>query len=227
MTRFVFVALIASGCVRGAGAYECGSEAQCIRDGVQGRCEPVNVCSFPDPACPSGSRYGEYGGAYGDRCVGDEPPIDAGVDGAIDGHVDAGVDMMADGGTGCAAGYAALPGVTTHLYREVATAASWTTLRTVCSSDGANAYLAIPDDATELAALTTAAAADLWVGVGDGANEGTYTTVRGAPATFLPWEPGEPDNSGNQDCVAAIQATNLFETSTCSTMRVAICECEP
>ncbi|MBA3463038.1 MAG: C-type lectin domain-containing protein [Deltaproteobacteria bacterium] len=96
---------------------------------------------------------------------------------------------------------------------------------TACAIDGSNAYLAIPDNPSELAALV--ADGDVWVGISDSTTEGTYQTVRGAIATFLPWGPSEPDNNGNQDCVGALQASSKIETLACTTMRPALCECEP
>jgi hypothetical protein len=231
MVRIIVIAMLAAaGCVRGAGAYECSSAAQCQRDGVQGRCESVSVCSFPDPACASGQRFGDYSGEYANQCVGDANELpDAGMpDGpaAPDGsNPDASMtDAMM---LSCPVGYAAMPGVTTHLYRKVVTAAGWSTHMTACATDGANAYLAIPNDATELAALVTLANADVWVGITDTATEGTFQTVRGAIATFLPWSASEPDNNGNQDCVGAKKDDGKLETLQCTTSHVAICECEP
>jgi alpha-tubulin suppressor-like RCC1 family protein len=37
-------------------AYPCESSSQCVRDGVQGRCEEVGWCSYPDDACDGGPR---------------------------------------------------------------------------------------------------------------------------------------------------------------------------
>jgi hypothetical protein len=127
----------------------------------------------------------------------------------------------------CPAGYAALPGAGTHLYKKAATSASWQTHMTACATDGANAYLAVPDTTAELAALVTHANADVWVGLTDTATEGTFQTVRGQIAMFLPWAASEPDNNGNQDCVGAQKSSGKLETLQCTTSHVAICECEP
>ena len=229
MVRWILAALLASGCVRSATTFECASADQCMRDGIQGRCEVVSVCSFPDPICASGMRFGDYAGGYANQCVGDDGELpdaahapDASVpDGSLPDS------SMADAPSGsCPASYTALPGAGgTHLYRKVTTSAGWSSHMTACAIDGSNAYLAIPDNAAELAALV--ADADVWVGISDSTTEGTYQTVRGTIATFLPWGASEPDNNGNQDCVGGIEATGKLETLTCTTMRPALCECEP
>jgi hypothetical protein len=98
-------------------------------------------------------------------------------------------------------------------------------------SDGA--YLAIPDNAAELMAITTAAAAArTWIGIEDQQTEGTYVTVKGSAATYLPWNTatGEPDNpggGGGEDCVSALMATPTIATDRCNLTYPAVCECEP
>jgi len=51
-------------------AFSCQQDAQCIFDGVIGRCEASGSCSFPDGECPTGRRYGEHAAAaLVDECV--------------------------------------------------------------------------------------------------------------------------------------------------------------
>ena len=57
--------------------------------------------------------------------------------------------------------------------------------------------------------------------------EGTYETVRGDPPPYLTWAPGEPNNQGDQDCVAVIMSAGSLETDKCTTSFPAVCECEP
>ncbi len=47
-------------------AFLCDSHHECGADGI---CEMDRMCSFPDPACPSGRRYGEHSGEQVDRCT--------------------------------------------------------------------------------------------------------------------------------------------------------------
>lgn len=208
------VLICAAGCVKG-GSFQCASADQCVRDGVQGRCEAVGYCSFPDTGCASGQRFGDFADPYSNQCVGD---ADAGMTPQDGGTID---------GLGCPAGYAALPGVPNRLYRKLLTAAAWTNHRTACEAEGANVYLAIPDDMTELSAIVTFASADVWVGIDDMAVEGTFLTVRDTPPPFLPWDVGQPTNAGNRDCVELLAASSKLATLSCGTARIAVCECEP
>ena len=79
------VALAAAGCLK-VEAFACTSASACVRGGAAGRCEPTGWCSFPDPACASGWRYGAgAGGGLADGCVdGGEPQADGGLDAAPD-----------------------------------------------------------------------------------------------------------------------------------------------
>lgn len=61
----------------GGGAFQCIDSAAC---GPGGRCEPTGACSFPDPTCPGGWRYGDATPFPG-ACVGDEPDAAGGGDG--------------------------------------------------------------------------------------------------------------------------------------------------
>src|SRR5688500_6482333 len=68
-------------CVR-SGEFLCDTGEQCLSAGVQGFCEGNHRCSFPDPACDSGRRFGELAGDVAGTCVdasaahdGPEPPM--------------------------------------------------------------------------------------------------------------------------------------------------------
>ena len=54
----------------------CGTDGgkRCIAGAQEGTCEPSGYCSFPDPFCPSGRRYGELSGALAGVCVDPGPP---------------------------------------------------------------------------------------------------------------------------------------------------------
>ncbi len=62
------VALVASGCLNKP-AFECAGAGDCLSGGTQGICEPDHYCSFSDPACPSGQRYGDLSGPQANDCV--------------------------------------------------------------------------------------------------------------------------------------------------------------
>jgi len=218
MRATLVTAMLASGCIRAA-AFECTSDPQCTRAGVQGTCEAVGFCSFPDATCASGHRFGDVSGKYTQQCVGD-------VGNGSDASIDSGVPIP--DGIGCPVGYATLTGVPNHVYRRIGTADSWQNQVTACQADGANVYLAVPDDATELQAILALASTDAWIGVDDLATENSFVTVLGGAATFLPWAALQPDNSGGgSNCVMALSASATYDDKRCSTVAIAVCECEP
>ena len=76
MRALVVIALI--GCSNPKPAFECEGNVSC-RDGAnQGSCEETGYCSFPDMACPLGSRYGKAAGdGLADTCVEVVSPLGA------------------------------------------------------------------------------------------------------------------------------------------------------
>jgi hypothetical protein len=132
---------------------------------------------------------------------------------------------------GCPADYAPLAGGSPgHVYRKAPNSLDWVAQNDFCRTTSLSAYLAVPDDATELMNLHTLAGGTFWVGVNDLVTEGTYAKVTGGTATFLPWAAGQPDDAGGagQDCVAAT-ATSFSDEDCTGTgaNRPAVCECEP
>jgi hypothetical protein len=69
----VAIAALASGC--GPSTFACEQRSECVRDQMQGRCEPTHRCSYQDATCPSGWRYGANAGEpFANACVEPEPP---------------------------------------------------------------------------------------------------------------------------------------------------------
>jgi hypothetical protein len=204
------VAIALGGCLRST-AFKCETSDQCGSGGV---CESTRYCSLPDDDC--GRRYSSSAGPLANQCVGGE--VDAGIDGSIDAPIDAPPHC---------AGFQMLSGAP-HTYKLVTQAASWDAQVTACSSLEATAYLVIPDDTNELAAITTLAgsSAPFWVGVSDRTHEGQWQTVQNMPQTFLPWAAGRPSTNQNNtnDCVRT--ATSQFTDDRCFMQFPAICECE-
>jgi alpha-tubulin suppressor-like RCC1 family protein len=61
--------VFATGCANKS-AYVCTSTDQCLRDDVQGVCEPQGFCSFADPSCPSGHKFEpNAGNGLGGTCT--------------------------------------------------------------------------------------------------------------------------------------------------------------
>ena len=207
--------VLAAGCLR-ATEYRCTTSDQC---GTGGTCEASGYCSFADSSC--GQRYGAEAGPYANQCVGGS------------GGLDAGTDSMAtvDAPNHCPASFTAITGGTPgHRYKAITTSNNWQLQVNACLAESSFAYLAIPDDAGELAALDTlagAGATTYWVGIDDLTTEGTFVTVKNAPATFLLWDLPAPDDAGpGEDCVEAITALAKFNDQRCNTQLTAICECD-
>lgn len=213
----VALAAASTGCLRHA-EFQCSRDGEC---GTGGVCEPIGYCSVPDPACAGTGRSfsDSAGGGLSNACVPGEKPgpgLDAGVD------IDAAIDgpLIA----GCPAGYAPIGG-STHAYRALNNV-SWDEAASQCHAAGA-AYLAVPDDAAELASLATLVTAPLWIGIDDKQTRGMFVTQKAAPASFLPWAEDQPDQDPPaKECVEAVSRTQIA-TERCGSKRTAVCECEP
>lgn len=73
MRWFVFLGCFVSACTPIPEAFECSSDAQCVRGVERGRCEASKRCSLPDQACPqSGRRFFALSGQG--ACVDDPTP---------------------------------------------------------------------------------------------------------------------------------------------------------
>lgn len=209
------LAVVPAGCLRGT-EYRCAGDEQCSG----GVCQPVGYCSFLDASCSSGQRFADSAGEYANTCVGGDLP-DAGVDMA-----DAPPDQM----RGCPDNYMSVTnGQGDHVYRVIVAQEDWDVQVAACSADGSNAYLAIPDDATELQAISSLfmVTQNFWVGISDLDTEGTFVTVRNTPAAFLPWDDNQPNNTNDSDCVSADRIDQTYNDQRCNTNLRAVCECEP
>jgi hypothetical protein len=226
MRTFIFFALVASaGCLRKT-EYKCTESTQC---GAGGQCEDTGFCSFADSSCDSGRKYGEFSGStFSNECVGGMALTDGGVDGTP------GDGMMDGSTTGCPGTYSTTIG--THKYRKI-TAGAWSAQVTACAADGSNAYLAVPNDQSELTAIIAASnVAITWVGYDDQTTENAYVAVRGAAINDqnAMWDSGnnEPDNmpssgGGQADCVTADMGAGRLADDKCGDPFPAVCECEP
>jgi len=216
---WIVIAMMA-GCLRQT-EFRCETSSQC---GTNGTCQmSIGYCSFPDAVC--GQRFGPQAGMYANKCVGETPIVDAGVD----------TPSMPGDGPGsdatnhCPSGYNTITnGTPGHRYRLL-TADNWTNQRDFCAATSQFAYLAIPDDAAEVGALDmlAGAAPDYWIGIDDLATSGTYLTVKGTAPPYLLWEPGQPNNGPPPaDCVETVTADGKFSDEKCGTSLPAVCECE-
>jgi hypothetical protein len=158
-----------------------------------------------------------------------DAPAGTPADGGIDGR-------MIDGPPAavCPADFMALPNdaANPHRYKRLPSNANWDTQRVACSALSARAFLAVPNDATELAGLSMLAGnVPFWVGIDDRVTDGAYVQASGGAATFLPWAAGQPDDAGGgggEDCVRGTGTTLSDEPCTGGGSNYpAACECVP
>lgn len=60
---------LASWACSGADVFACSTDAECVDGEHAGQCQAEGYCSFPDPACPSGQRFGAHAGPLANTCV--------------------------------------------------------------------------------------------------------------------------------------------------------------
>jgi hypothetical protein len=101
-TAFAATLVLALAC-RSQGPFACIEHGQCVDGDRMGTCQPNGYCSFDDPTCPSGQRYGAHAGrGLAGTCVGDGDE-DTGEDTFAEGMSESG---MVSGGSNEATGHA-------------------------------------------------------------------------------------------------------------------------
>lgn len=92
------VAVTTAGCFKTA-EFVCTGDIDCTQSGVQGVCESVGYCSFPDPDCDAGRRYADFSGPYtGDCVVVPVDPVPVMIGGTVSGLVGRGLVLRNNGG---------------------------------------------------------------------------------------------------------------------------------
>lgn len=224
MRTLLLLAISLTACLRTT-EFKCEMSSQC---GAGGQCESTGYCSVPDDQC--GRRYSSSAGPLAGQCVGGSS-IDGGIDSPM-GMIDAAIDAPGSGG-GCPSGYVTVSGQA-HQYKVITAVGTWNTQMSGCSATAPTAYLAIPDNDVELAALDAlpGVGASYWVGITDSATEGTWKNVKGATQTFLPWQTGAPTitpPNNTNDYVRVVTANppaNQFLDDKQNVQLPAVCECE-
>jgi len=179
-------------------------------------------CSFSH-GVPNGNGSGDGGppdtGTRGDAANADTRPRDASIDTPTDADP-------------CPSGYVTIAGAPSRYkifgYRAIGDQSeAWTAAAATCQGDGT--HMAIIDDDAEGTALGAAIPVDpvspyFWVGVTDAAQEGTWLTVLGGAATYLPWAIGQPNGGTSANC--ALMSGGLLYDWTCATPYAFACECD-
>lgn len=66
-------------------------------------------------------------------------------------------------------------------------------------------------------------ASNLWLGYNDQSSEGTFVWESGEISSYTNWLSGEPNNSGNEDCVV-MRSSGQWDDQNCSLSRVGVCQ---
>lgn len=70
------VLVAVAGC--GQATFACMTDSECVSDGFEGMCQPSGYCSFGDPQCESGQRYGSHApSSLASECVEPEGSLTA------------------------------------------------------------------------------------------------------------------------------------------------------
>jgi hypothetical protein len=83
-------------------------------------------------------------------------------------------------------------------------ATDWLANEQACEADAVGAHLVVIDDIAEaqtLRSITPDTNVDVWAGATDLVVEGTWRTVTSRTPAFLTWDPGEPDNNTQENCL--------------------------
>lgn len=126
----------------------------------------------------------------------------------------------------CPTGYEAVFGAPSK-YRFNGANRPWGTAVTECAADdpGGHTHLVVIEDAGEKAGLEARYSNDYWIGYTDATTEGTWITVLGTTATFLPWAVGEPNGGTVENCLKIVAGTQ-WKDADCPNANNYLCECE-
>jgi hypothetical protein len=67
--RFLWIATLGLAACFDAPEFQCVEDAECVRDGDQGRCELAGYCSFEDASCEGGRRFPEASAELSNVCL--------------------------------------------------------------------------------------------------------------------------------------------------------------
>lgn len=124
---------------------------------------------------------------------------------------------------GCPANYVQLD-MGPSRYRALDNSMTWLTSEQMCEADGN--HLVIPDTGPELMIVASyLATQNIWTGVTDRKTIGTFLKVTGGPATYLPWDSGEPDATA-LECAYIDALTITLADQDCTSGRRGVCECD-
>jgi hypothetical protein len=106
---------------------------------------------------------------------------------------------------------------------------TWEQSQHLCSAAGGNlAVLSTPEEnqaiADALGVRPTQATGSVWLGLNDRAQEGDFRWISGEPLGETAWRAGEPNNSGNEDCIEWSPGDGLWNDLRCDAQLGSLCE---
>jgi cysteine-rich repeat protein len=115
-----------------------------------------------------------------------------------------------------------------HAYRFVYRQASWTNAQADCVSLGGHLATITNEGEQRFLDSQLGTSTSWWIGLTDGASEGTFTWSTGETSGYTHWNPGEPNDFGAiEDCVHLIVQTGfagLWNDADCAGPKGYICE---
>jgi hypothetical protein len=205
-----------TGCLK-KGVFNCATDEAC---GTGGVCESNGFCSVADGSCASGRRFSDTAGSGVEgQCVGGGTPDDGPTDMQV--VTDTPVDTPPP--TGCNGDFVTITdGNPGHRYKLVATTGIWIDQQNlVCNPQ--SSYMAIPDNAAELAAIFALAATKVWLGVSDRLMENQFRDTKNQAYNALV----VTGNNGNRDCATTDDGVAPLVIEDCDNQTLpVVCECE-
>ncbi|KAL8575205.1 hypothetical protein ACOMHN_042326 [Nucella lapillus] len=103
---------------------------------------------------------------------------------------------------------------------------SWTDARLACQAKGGDlaSITALAEEAYITGRIASLNTPFFWVGANDRQVETGWQWSDRSPFSFLDWNPGEPNNRGNSDCVGIARTDGRWSDFTCTSRYAYICE---
>ncbi len=114
-----------------------------------------------------------------------------------------------------------------HRYRLVTSSTSWMQAKAGCEADGGYLLKLDTQQEDDLTAQLVSEQTEIWIGLHDADNDGTYLWTDGAPPAFTRW--ATPPTAGSPDCVFknTLVSDGRWYPLACIDLRPSVCECTP
>ena len=99
----------------------------------------------------------------------------------------------------------------------------WTDARSICIAYDATMYVIENQLENDWLTHMIGLSQNHWIGLNDRDNEGNYEWSNGSAAGYRNWDPEEPNNSGNEDCIE-IRPAGGWNDEGCRSSRPFICQ---